>query len=113
MHRAISAALFSALLSLGATAALADSTREFKGEVSNVDRYSESIVVRGGEPRRRLKFFLSRSGQVTNGGRAVSLADLKRGEQVEVIYTKDGSTLRAHTIAVVGGGAPEAIGLRE
>ena len=111
MHRRISAAIVSAVLILGAAPALADSQREFKGEITSIDRHSQSIVVKGGEPQRRLKFFLARGGQVKSAGTAVTFKDLSPGAQVEVAYTKSGSTQWARTIGVVGEDESKAVGL--
>lgn len=112
MHRAISAAIVSVLLVLGATAALGDSQRQFSGEVISLDRYSKSIVVKGGEPPRRLRFFFSRSGQVTVGGKPASFDELKKGAHVDVAYTRNGGSQSAYAIAIVSGES-EAIGLRQ
>ncbi len=104
MRRKFFVGILSALLALGAAAAAGESPREFRGEIASVDRSSKAIVVKGGQPQRRLKFFLARGGQVTSGGTTTPFAELKRGEQVEVGYTKARSHLWAHTIAVVSGG---------
>lgn len=107
MTRRISAVIISAFLLLGAMPALADTQRAIEGEVVRVDRSNRSVVVLGGEPQRRLRFFLARHGEVTSGGQPVELADLKRGMRVEVSYTRSGSTHTAHTIAVAGQSSAE------
>ena len=64
--------------------------------------------MKGGEPQRRLRFFLARGGEVTSGGQPVEFADLKRGSQVEIAFTRAGSTHTAQAIAIVSG-SPDAV----
>jgi hypothetical protein len=110
VHRKLLSISFSAILGLAASSALAD---QFSGEITKLDRNSKSIEVKGGEAERRLRFFLARGGQVTRGGSPVAFADLKRGDRVEVDFTKKGSTHTAQSVAVVAGEASEEIGMRE
>jgi hypothetical protein len=100
----------SAFLALAAGSAFADT---YAGEVTKVDKYSKSLEVRGGEPVRKKLFFLSRNGQVTRDGQPVVLADLKRGDRVEVEFTRKGSTHTATRVALVAGEAAEAVATRE
>lgn len=110
MKRSILSLSVSAFLALAAGSALADT---YAGEVTKVDRYSKSLEVRGGEPVRKKRFFLARGGEVTRGGQPVALAELKRGDRVEVSFTRKGSTHTAHSVAVVAGETPETIATRE
>ena len=99
----------SALLTLAAGTALADT---YSGEITKIDKYSKSVEVRGGEPIRKKLFFLTRNGQVTRDGQPVALADLKRGDRVEIEFTRKGSTHSASHVAVAS--APgESIATRE
>jgi hypothetical protein len=92
---------------LGAGAALADEPLSFSGEISSIERSAKAIVVKGGDPVRKRKFFLARGAQVTSGGAPVSFAELKRGERVEITYAKSSSHLFARTVAVVGEGSAQ------
>lgn len=99
----------SALIALAAGSALADTV---SGEVTKIDKYSKSVEVRGGEPARKKLYFLTRNGQVTRDGQPVALADLKRGDRVEIEFTRQGSTHIASSVAVAS--APgESIATRE
>jgi Cu/Ag efflux protein CusF len=100
----------SAFLTLAAASALADT---YTGEVTKVDKYSKSVEVRGGEPVRKKLFFLSRDGQITRDGQPAVLADLKRGDRVEVVFARKGTTHTATRVAVVAGESAEAVATRE
>ncbi len=106
MRRALSIALLS-LSVLGAAVAFGDPLA-FRGEILRIDPVGKSIVVTGGEPAVKRKFFLARGGEVTSGGQPLSFRDLKRGAQVEVSYTKQNSALWASDIHVVGSGIADA-----
>ena len=90
----------SAFLALAAAPALGDT---LSGEVTKIDRYSESIEVRGGEPARKKLFFLTRDAQVTRAGQPVALGDLKRGDRVEVEYSRKGGVPTASRVTAVVG----------
>jgi hypothetical protein len=98
-----------AFLALAASSALAD---QFSGEITKLDRGSQSIEVRGDDAQRARRFFLARGGEVTRAGQPVDFADLKRGDRVAIEFSKKGSTQTAQSVAVLGGTA-EAIGMRE
>ncbi len=110
MRRMVLSAAVSGFLALAASAALAD---QFVGQITKLDRWSKSVEVKGGEPQRKLRFFLGNDGEVTRAGESVSFAELKRGDRVEIEFAKRGSTPVAQTIAIVPAGAAEAIGMRE
>ncbi len=110
MKRKILSLSVSALLALAAGSALADT---YSGEVTKIDKFSKSVEVRGGEPARKKLFFLSRTGQVTRAGQPVTLADLNRGDRVEIEFLRKGSTHTASSVAVVAGEAAEAVATRE
>jgi hypothetical protein len=95
----------SALLALAAAPALADT---LSGEVTKIDRYSESIEVRGGEPARKKLFFLTRHAQVTRAGQPVALGDLKRGDRVEVEYSRKGGIPAASRVTALAADAVAA-----
>jgi hypothetical protein len=101
--------VFASLL-LAAGSALAD---HYSGEITKLDRGSRSIEVKGGESQRRLLFFLGRGGEVTRAGQPVEFADLKRGDRVEVEFSKRGSTQTALSVAVIGSEQAGAIAERE
>jgi hypothetical protein len=101
-------AAVSGLLILPASAALAD---QFVGQITKLDRWSKSVEVKGGEPLRKLRFFLGNEGEVTRAGTPVSFGELKRGDTVQIEYAKRGSTPVARAIAIAP--AAEAIGMRE
>jgi hypothetical protein len=103
-------ALVSGFLGLSASAALAD---QFVGRITKLDRWSKSVEVKGGDPQRKLRFFLGNNGEVTRAGEPVSFADLKRGDRVEIEFNKRGTTPVARTIAIVPAGSAEAVGMRE
>jgi hypothetical protein len=110
VKRSIVSLSLSALLALAAGSALADT---YAGEVTKVDRYSKSVEVRGGEHNRKQLFFLARGAQVTRGGQPVAIGDLKRGDRVEVDFTRKGSTHTARSVALVSSESAEAIATRE
>ncbi|HEU4430168.1 MAG TPA: hypothetical protein VFT98_15515 [Myxococcota bacterium] len=110
MRRLALFALVSGFLAFSASAALAD---QFVGQITKLDRWSKSVEVKGGDPQRKLRFFLGNNGEVTRAGAPVSFGELKRGDRVEIEFAKRGSTPVAHTIAIVPAGAAEAIGMRE
>jgi hypothetical protein len=95
-------------LALGAQSALADTPLAFSGEITRLERGAKAVVVEGGEPRRKLTFFLARGAQVTNGGEPSSFGELKRGARVEISYTKLHSHLFARRVDVVGVAAAQA-----
>jgi len=105
MRWAIAAFLLGALVVLEAPVARADEPLAFSGEITSVERSSKAIVVKGGEPVRKRKFFLARGAQVTSGGAPLTFAELKRGERVEITYAKSSSHLFARTVSVVGDGS--------
>jgi hypothetical protein len=88
----------SALLALAAAPALADT---LSGEVTKIDRYSESIEVKGGAPARKKLFFLTRDAQVLRAGQPVALRDVKRGDRVEVEFSRQGGTPTASRVTVL------------
>jgi Cu/Ag efflux protein CusF len=96
----------SALLALAAGSALADT---YSGEITKVDRYSKSIEVKGGEPVRKKVFFLSLKGEVTRAGQPAALADLKRGDRVEVEFTRSGTALIASRVAAAPSASTEPV----
>jgi len=108
MRRMILSVAVLGFVSLTASAALAD---QFTGQITKLDRWSKSIEVKGGEPARKLRFFLANGGEVTRAGEAVSFGELKRGDVVEVEFAKRGTTPVAHTIAVVPASAGETVGM--
>jgi hypothetical protein len=91
-----------ASLALAAAPALADTA---SGEVLKVDRYSKSVEIRASDSQRKVRFFLARGGQVLRDGQPVNIATLKRGERVEIDYSKSGSSSIASAVAVV----PDAV----
>jgi hypothetical protein len=109
VKRSILSLSVSALLALAAGPALADT---FSGEITKLDRGSKSIEVKGGESARRLRFFLTPGGEITRGGLPVAFVDLKRGDRVEVDYSRKGSTQTARSVAVVAQPL-ETIGMSE
>ncbi|HEU4431728.1 MAG TPA: hypothetical protein VFT98_23420 [Myxococcota bacterium] len=113
MRWAIAAFLLGAFLVLEAPVARAEEPLAFSGEITSVERSAKAIVVKGGEPARKRKFFLARGAQLTSGGAPVTLAELKRGERVEVTYTKSNSHLFARSVAVVGDGAAHTASAQE
>jgi len=113
MRWAIAAILLGALVALEAPAARADAPLAFSGEITSIDRSAKAIVVKGGEPLRKRKFFLARGAQVTSGGAATSFAELKRGEQVEVTYTESNSHLFARSVSVVSEGGTQSASAAE
>lgn len=84
--------------SLASAPALADT---FSGEITKIDRHSKSIEVRDGDSQRKLRFFLSGSGEVTRDGAPVRFATLRRGERVEVDFARNNGSHFARSIAVV------------
>jgi hypothetical protein len=111
----IAGLLFGALVVSGVQVASAETPLPlvFSGEVTSLERSADAVVVKGGEPLRKKKFFLTRGGQVTRAGQVVSLADLKRGDRVEVTYTAERSYLFARSIAIAAGGAAGAASASE
>jgi len=108
MRSAIAAILLAAFVVLGAGAALGEEARTFSGQITSLDRGAKALVVKGGEPLRKRKFFLSRGAQVLSAGAAASYRDLKRGDQVEIAFTESNSHSFAHSIAVVEAGGSAA-----
>lgn len=95
-----------AALALATTPALAET---FSGEITKIDRGSQSIEVKGGEAQRKLRFFLARGGEVTRAGVPAPFATLKRGERVEIDFAKTGATRTARAVSVDASGPAEAV----
>ena len=85
----------------------------FSGEITKIDRGSQSIEVQGDESQRKLRFFLARGGEVTRDGLPVQFAALQRGDRVEIDYARKGATHTARSVAVTPRGGAEGIAARE
>ncbi len=70
----------------------------FSGTVEKVDSAKKEVVVKQG--KEEMTFFLGEKAKITEGKKELSLNDLKKGENISVEYTKEGSKLTAESINV-------------
>ena len=87
------------VLMLGLTAAVAGEPQTKTGTVKKVDVAAKQLVV---QVTRELTFTCTDSTQITQGGAAKKLADIKVDAKVSVTYVKDGDTRTASQVTILG-----------
>ncbi len=71
---------------------------KFSGAVEKVDAAKKEVVVKQG--KEEMTFSLGEKAKITEGKKELALKDLKKGTNVSVEYTKEGSKLTAESISV-------------
>ncbi len=70
----------------------------FSGTVEKIDSAKKEVVVKQG--KEEMTFSLSDKAKVTESKKELSFNDLKKGENVSIEYTKEGSNLTAESISL-------------
>jgi len=81
-----------------APAAQQSKLEKFSGTVEKVDSAKKEISVKQG--KEEMTFSLGEKAKITEGKKELSLNDLKKGTNVSVEYTKEGTKLTAESISV-------------
>ncbi len=81
---------------------------KFSGVVERVDVVRKDFAVKSGKGE--MTFSLSDKTKITEGMKTLALADLKKGQEVTVEYTKEGNKSVAEMVSV---SAPKTSGMRE
>jgi len=71
---------------------------KFSGTVEKVDSAKKEVSVKQG--KEEMTFSLAEKAKIMEGKKEVSLNDLKKGTNVSVEYTKEGTKLTAESISV-------------
>jgi Cu/Ag efflux protein CusF len=99
--RKLSVGILAAVLVLGvsvAAYAAAPATHSASGTITAIDTSARAISVKTKAGQE--VFNLGDKTELMSSGNAITLQELKEGDQVEVTYTKSGSTLNATKIVV-------------
>ena len=91
-----------------AAAAPAPSYEKYSGVVEKVDAAKKDFSVKSGEGE--MMFSWTDKTKITEGQKALSFTDLKKGQEVTVEYTKEGDKSVAQLIIV---SAPKTMGMKE
>jgi len=78
------------------------------GVIERVDVATKDFSVKNG--KEEMTFSLSDKTKITEGQKTLALADLKKGQEVTVQYTKEGNKSVAQMVSV---SAPKTIGMKE
>jgi len=81
-----------------APAAQQSKLEKFSGTVEKVDSAKKEIFVKQG--KEEMTFSLGEKAKIMEGKKELSLNDLKKGTNVSVEYTKEGTKLIAESISV-------------
>ncbi len=91
-----------------AAAAPAPSLEKYSGVVERVDVVKKDFSVKNG--KEEMTFNWTDKTKITEGKKALSFADLKKGQEVAVEYKKEGNKSVAEMISV---SAPKTVGMKE
>ena len=91
-----------------ATAPAAPMFEKYSGVVEKVDVARKDFSVKSG--KEEMTFSWTDKTKVTEGKKELSFANLKKGQEVTVEYTKEGSKSVAQTVSV---SAPKTMGMKE
>ncbi len=86
----------------------APSLEKYSGVVERVDVAKKDFSVENG--KEEMTFSWTDQTKITQGTKALSLADLKKGQEVAVEYKKEGNKSVAEMISV---SAPKTMGMKE
>ncbi len=86
----------------------APSLEKYSGVVERVDVAKKDFSVKNG--KEEMTFSWTDQTKITQGTKALSLADLKKGQEVVVEYKKEGNKSVAEMISV---SAPKTMGMKE
>jgi len=81
-----------------APAAQQSKLEKFSGTVEKVDSVKKEVFVKQG--KEEMTFSLGEKAKIMEGKKELSLNDLKKGTNVSVEYTKEGTKLTAESISV-------------
>jgi Cu/Ag efflux protein CusF len=81
---------------------------KYSGVIERVDVARKDFAVKNG--KEEMTFSLSDKAKITEGKKTLALADLKKGQEVTVEYSKEGNKSVAEMVSV---GAPKTTGMRE
>lgn len=81
---------------------------KYSGVVEKVDAAKKDFSVKRGKGE--MMFFWTDKTKVTEGSKALSFAELKKGQEVTVEYTKEGNKSVAHLVSV---SPPKTMGMKE
>jgi len=84
------------------------SLEKYSGVVEKVDVAKKDFSVKNG--KEEMTFSWTDKTKITEGTKALSFTDLKKGQEVTVEYKKEGSKSVAEMISV---GAPKTMGMKE
>jgi hypothetical protein len=81
---------------------------KYSGVIERVDVAKKDFAVKNG--KEEMTFSLSDKAKITEGKKTLALADLKKGQEVTVEYTKEGNKSVAEMVSV---SAPKTTGMKE
>jgi Cu/Ag efflux protein CusF len=81
---------------------------KYSGVIERVDVARKDFAVKNG--KEEMTFSLSDKAKITEGKKTLALADLKKGQEVTVEYSKEGNKSVAEMVSV---SAPKTTGMRE